>query len=131
MKCALKGSTTILSSNFKHPDYVTRTEIFWTVNPVREKMTPDLSKEPEYKGRVKYILSGDQIFNLTLYNATYEDEKMYCVRIVTDKEVEKYLGYPGIELKVTGTGTLKINDRLLIHTDELNVCFCRTQCGRS
>ncbi|XP_056595667.1 B-cell receptor CD22-like [Triplophysa dalaica] len=128
MKCALKGSTIILSGNFTQPDYLTRTEIFWTVNPVREKKTPDLSIEPEYKGRVKYILSDDQIFNLTLYNATNEDEKMYCVRIMTDKEHEKYLGYPGIELKVT-----ELNVEVPEEVVEGNsiVLFCKTTCNFS
>ncbi|XP_057187776.1 B-cell receptor CD22-like [Triplophysa rosa] len=126
MKCALKGSTTILFGSFTYPDDLTLTEIFWTVNPVREVETPDLSKEAEYKGRVKYIRSDDQTFFLKLCNATSEDEKMYCIRIVTDEETGKYLGYPGIELKVT-----ELNVEVPEEVIEGNsaVLFCKTTCN--
>nr|XP_055060149.1 uncharacterized protein LOC129443915 isoform X2 [Misgurnus anguillicaudatus] len=50
---------------------------------------------------------------------------MYCIRIVTNVEKEKYLGYPGVQLKVTEL-------RVEIHNEgNSTVLFCKTTCNLS
>lgn len=102
MKCVLKGSTTHLSGTYKNPDRVTVTEAFWAVNPVKGKAI-NLLDLPDYEGRVQYFPIKDRTFALRLSNVRHEDEGMYCIRIMTNVEIERYLGYPGIQLNVTGT----------------------------
>lgn len=107
IKCALKGSTTVLSGSFTYPKHLNIMETFWTVDPSRDKETLDVSKDPQYKNRVDHILNKNHTFIFKLSNVTRADKKMYCIRIVTDVEKEKYLGYPGIDLQVTGTVKLQ------------------------
>ncbi|XP_055060144.2 uncharacterized protein [Misgurnus anguillicaudatus] len=123
VKCALKGSTTLLFSNFTYPDGHNITKIFWTIDPVNVEETPDLSEDPEYKGRVKYILDKKQNFILKLSNITDEDEHMYYMKIVTNVENEKYLGRPGIKLKVTELRVEVYNE------GNSTVLFCKTTCN--
>lgn len=99
-KCALKGSTIHLSGSYKHPNYLTVTETFWTVNP-NKSLSINLLNHPDYSGRVQYF-QNKGIFFLSLSNVTHEDEGQYCLRILTNVEKQRYLGHPGIELKVTG-----------------------------
>ncbi|XP_073716276.1 uncharacterized protein [Misgurnus anguillicaudatus] len=125
VKCVLKGSTTALFGSFKYPDGHNITKIFWTIDPVKDKETPNLSEVPEYKDRVEYILDKKQNFILKLSNITDKDEHMYCIRIVTNVEKEKYLGYPGVQLKVTEL-------RVEIHNEgNSTVFFCKTTCNLS
>ncbi len=99
-KCALKGSTINLLGSYTHPTHLTVTEIFWTVNP-NKSTSINLLNHPDYSDRVQYFQNKEGLFFLGLSNVTHEDEGQYCLRILTNKEI-RYLGYPGIELKVTG-----------------------------
>ncbi len=99
-KCALKGSTIYLSGSYTHPTHLTVTETYWTVNPNKD-MSINLLNHPDYSGRVRFF-QNKGLFFLGLSNVTHEDEGQYCLRILTNEEKERYLGYPGIELKVTG-----------------------------
>ncbi|XP_065130473.1 uncharacterized protein [Paramisgurnus dabryanus] len=120
VKCVLKGSTIFLLSNFTYPDGLNSTKIFWTIDPVKDE---DLSEVPEYKGRVKYILGKKQKFILKLSKVRYEDEHMYCIKIVTNVKKQQYLGHPGVQLKVTGL-------RVKIHNEGNSaVLFCKTTCN--
>ncbi|XP_067259996.1 B-cell receptor CD22-like isoform X2 [Chanodichthys erythropterus] len=125
MKCVLKGSTTRLSGIYKHPDRLTVTEIFWTVNPVKDKENINLLNLPDYRDRVQYFHNKDKTFILTLSNVRLEDEGMYCLRIVTNKEREKYLGFPGIELRVT---ELRVEIPEEVVEKDSPVLFCNTTC---
>ncbi|XP_073716277.1 uncharacterized protein [Misgurnus anguillicaudatus] len=122
VKCALKGSTTLLSGRFKYPDGLNITKIFWIIDPVKDEKTPDLSEVPEYKGRVEYIMYEKQNF-LKLSNVTDEDEHMYCIRIITNVGKQQYLGHPGVKLKVTEL-------RVEVHNEGNSaVLFCKTTCN--
>ncbi len=99
-KCALKGSTIYLSGSYTLPDNLKVTETFWIVNPTTVTSI-NLLNHPDYSGRVQY-LKNKGLFFLGLSNVTHEDEGQYCLRILTNEEKERFLGYPGIELKVTG-----------------------------
>ncbi len=100
-KCALKGSTIHLSSSYKYPNHLTVTETFWTVNPNKDTSI-NLLNHPDYSDRVRFFQNKEGIFFLGLSNVTHEDEGQYCLKILTNEEKERFLGYPGIELKVTG-----------------------------
>ncbi|XP_065151126.2 uncharacterized protein [Paramisgurnus dabryanus] len=120
VKCVVKGSTTRLSSSYTYPYGLNIIKIFWTIDPVKDE---DLSEVPEYKGRFKYILDKKQNVILRLSNITDEDEHVYYMKIVTNVEKEKYLGYPGIQLNVTGL-------RVEIHNEGNSaVLFCKTTCN--
>jgi len=78
-------------------------ETIWTVNPVKGQDVINLLDLPDYKDRVQYFPIKNRTFTLRLSNVTREDEGMYCIRIITNEEAQRYLGFPGIELNVTGT----------------------------
>ncbi|XP_065130488.1 uncharacterized protein [Paramisgurnus dabryanus] len=121
VKCVVKGSNTLLSGSFTHPDGLNIIKIFWTIDPVKDE---DLSEVPEYKGRVEYILYEKQNFILKLSNITYEDENVYCTRIITN--VEKILGYPGVQLKVT---ELRVEVPEEVVEGNSAALFCKTTCN--
>jgi len=102
-RCVLKGSTTLLSGTFKHPDHLTVKETFWIVNPAKGQEFINLLDLPDYRGRVQYLPNKNRTFIFRLINVRREDEGIYCFRILTNEEKERYLGFPGIELNVTGT----------------------------
>ncbi|XP_065130472.1 uncharacterized protein [Paramisgurnus dabryanus] len=125
VNCALKGSTTFLSGNFTYPDGLTITKIFWTTDPIKcDEKAPDLSKVPEYKDRVKYIMGEKQNF-LKLSNVTDQDGHRYCMKILTNLKKEKYLGRPGIKLKVT---ELRVEVPEEVVEGNSAVLFCKSTC---
>ncbi|KAF4118227.1 hypothetical protein G5714_000278 [Onychostoma macrolepis] len=126
-KCALKGSTINLSGSYKHPDRLTVTEIFWTVNPNKGEEPVNLLNHPDYSGRVQF-LQKDQTLILSLSNVKHEDEAQYCIRILTDIKKERYLGYPGIELNVA---ELRVEIPEEVVEGESPVLFCKTTCDLS
>ncbi len=65
-------------------------------------MSINLLNHPDYSGRVRFFQNKEGLFFLGLSNVTHEDEGQYCLRILTNVEIQSFLGYPGIELKVTG-----------------------------
>ncbi|XP_048051853.1 B-cell receptor CD22-like [Megalobrama amblycephala] len=125
MKCVLKGSTTSLSGTYKHPDRLTMTEIYWTLNPVKDQENINLLNLPDYRDRVQYFPNKDKTFVLTLSNVRHEDEGRYCLRIVTNKEKQTYLGFPGIELRVT---ELRVEIPEEVVEKDSPVLFCNTTC---
>ncbi|XP_056090306.1 B-cell receptor CD22-like isoform X2 [Rhinichthys klamathensis goyatoka] len=126
-KCVLKGSTTHLSGTFKHPDHLTVTEIFWVKNPGKDKVI-NLLNLPDYRGRVEYFPSKDRTFILRLSNVRREDEGNYCIRILTNEERERFLGFPGIELSVT---ELRVEIPEEVVEKDSPVLFCKSTCNLS
>ncbi|XP_059408989.1 B-cell receptor CD22-like isoform X2 [Carassius carassius] len=127
-KCALKGSTVTVSGTYKHPNHLTVTEIFWTVNPSKRQGI-NLMTLPDYRDRVQYFPNKeDRMFFLKLSNVTHEDEGMYCIRILAGVEDQRFLGYPGIELNVT---ELRVEIPAEIIEGASPVLFCRTTCDLS
>ncbi len=101
---APKGSTVNMSCSYTYPQN-TLNDTFWMM--CEEDKKPDdkksLKEYPEYKDRVEYI--EDRQKNtavLRLHNITENDEREYCFRLITDTEKEKWIGKPGIQLKVSG-----------------------------
>uniref|UniRef100_A0A8C1S319 B-cell receptor CD22 n=1 Tax=Cyprinus carpio TaxID=7962 RepID=A0A8C1S319_CYPCA len=99
--CALKNSSVIMSCSYTYPTGHQIKKVFWTKNPEHGKEPPDLSEDPEYSQRLRYL--GDEPKNCTirLSHVTQKDENEYCFRFITDKPGEKWLGHPGVHLTVT------------------------------
>uniref|UniRef100_A0A8C1QLG0 Ig-like domain-containing protein n=1 Tax=Cyprinus carpio TaxID=7962 RepID=A0A8C1QLG0_CYPCA len=81
-----------------------------------------------YSGRVQYFPDKEQTFFLKLSNVTHEDEGMYCLRILTNVEKQRYLGFPGIDLKVT---ELRVEIPEEVVEGESSVLVCKTTCNLS
>ncbi|XP_066511087.1 B-cell receptor CD22-like [Hoplias malabaricus] len=95
--CALKGSTVFMNGSYTHPDNLTVKEAFWSINTDKK---PDMSKDPNYSGRVEYFTDEQKKhFSLKLSNVEKKDERDFYFRFITDKD--KWLGYPGVQLKIT------------------------------
>ncbi|XP_037399360.1 B-cell receptor CD22-like isoform X1 [Pygocentrus nattereri] len=101
-KCALKGSTVYMSSDYRYPSHLEVVKRFWAINPAKNVEPVDLTTDPEYSGRTEYFEGGNKLFYLKLMNVTERDEHMYCIRITTNIESQRYLFYPGVTLNVTG-----------------------------
>ncbi|XP_067296812.1 pregnancy-specific beta-1-glycoprotein 5 isoform X2 [Pseudorasbora parva] len=125
-KCVLKGSSTVLSGTYTHPNHLTVTQIFWAVNPVKSEAI-NLLDRPDYRDRVQYFQK-NQTSLLKLSNVRREDEGMYCLRILTNEEKERFLGYPGIELKVT---ELRVEIPEEVVEKQSPVLVCKTTCNLS
>ncbi|KAL7845240.1 hypothetical protein AOLI_G00234320 [Acnodon oligacanthus] len=100
--CALKGSTVFMNGTFTHPEGLTVTETFWTIDPVPGVELTDLSKEPVYSGRVEFFTDEQKHFSLKLSDVMEKDEHQFCFRIKTNGGKERWLGKPGVQLRVTG-----------------------------
>ncbi|KAG1955976.1 B-cell receptor CD22-like [Pimephales promelas] len=124
-RCVLKGSTTFLSGTFKHPDHLTVKETFWIVNPVKDQEFINLLDLPDYRGRVQYFPNKNRTFILRLSNVRREDEGIYCFRIITNEEAQRYLGFPGIELNVT---ELRVEIPEEVVEKDSPVLFCKSTC---
>ncbi|NP_001108035.2 uncharacterized protein isoform X1 [Danio rerio] len=122
--CVLKGSTMRLSGSYKHPDGLTVTEIFWTVNIEKGKAI-NLLNNPNYTGRVDYFQI-EEMFFLKLSNVRHEDEGMYCIRIETKVEKQQFLGFPGIELTVTD---LRVETPAEVVEGDSPVLTCKSSCN--
>ncbi|XP_036412878.1 B-cell receptor CD22-like [Colossoma macropomum] len=99
--CALKGSTVFMNGTYTLPEGLTVMESFWVIHPTSGVESTDLSKDPDYSGRVEYLTDEQKHFSLKLIDVMKKDENQYCFRIKTSVEKEKWLGYPGIMLSVT------------------------------
>uniref|UniRef100_W5KBG4 Ig-like domain-containing protein n=1 Tax=Astyanax mexicanus TaxID=7994 RepID=W5KBG4_ASTMX len=98
--CALNGSTVFMNGTFTHPEQLTVKKSFWAIDPVKNVEPNDLSKDPNYSGRVINLIDKRK-FYLKLSNVTKKDEHRYCFRIITNKPDQKWLGKPEVTLQVT------------------------------
>ncbi|KAL6482250.1 hypothetical protein MHYP_G00103300 [Metynnis hypsauchen] len=103
--CALKGSTVFMNGTFTHPEGRTVTETFWTLD---QRQKPDLSKDPVYSGRVEFFTDEQKHFSLKLRDVMKKDERQFYFRIITNKETEKWVGVPGVKLRVTDVVELHV-----------------------
>ncbi|XP_043097339.1 myelin-associated glycoprotein-like isoform X2 [Puntigrus tetrazona] len=127
MKCALKGSTVHLSGSYKHPNNIKVKDEFWIVNPVKGAEPVNLLNHPDYTGRVQFFRT-DGLFFLNLSDVKHEDKGIYCIRILTDVDKDKYLFYRGIELKVTD---LRVEIPEEVVEGQSPVLVCKSTCNLS
>uniref|UniRef100_A0A3B4BZ13 Ig-like domain-containing protein n=1 Tax=Pygocentrus nattereri TaxID=42514 RepID=A0A3B4BZ13_PYGNA len=97
--CALKGSTVFMNGTFTHPEGLTVKETFWGKH-TGEELT-DLSKDPDYSGRVEFLTDDQKHFSLKLSDVIKRDEHQFCFRIKTNVEKERWVGTPGVQLRLT------------------------------
>uniref|UniRef100_A0A3B1JST7 Ig-like domain-containing protein n=1 Tax=Astyanax mexicanus TaxID=7994 RepID=A0A3B1JST7_ASTMX len=100
--CALNGSTVFMNGTFTHPEHLTVNKSFWVIDPVKGVDSPDLSTVSSFSGRVEYFIDEQNNFALKLSNIMKKDEHKYCFRVTTTLETDKWIGTPGIKLRVTG-----------------------------
>ncbi len=99
--CALKGSTVNMSCSYTYPQQYKLIDTFWIKMP--DELIKSLKEYPEYKDRVEYIEDRqNKTAVLRLHNITENDERAYYFRLITDNEIQKWTGQPGIQLKVSG-----------------------------
>ncbi|XP_066511166.1 B-cell receptor CD22-like [Hoplias malabaricus] len=121
--CALKGSTVFMNGSYTHPDGLTVTEKFWVHN---SELT-DLRKDSDYSGRVEYFTDKQKNhFSLKLSNVEKKDEHQYCFRIITNQDSQKWLGKPGVPLKVT---ELRVETPGAVTEGGAAVLTCVTTCS--
>ncbi len=99
--CALKGSTVNMSCSYTYPQQYKLNDTFW-INRTDEPIK-SLKEYPEYKDRVEYIEDRqNKTAVLRLHNITENDGSEYCFRLITDTELQRWIGKPGVQLKVSG-----------------------------
>uniref|UniRef100_A0A3B1KKF9 Ig-like domain-containing protein n=1 Tax=Astyanax mexicanus TaxID=7994 RepID=A0A3B1KKF9_ASTMX len=100
--CAVKGSTVSMTGRFQHPEGLKVTETFWIRDSFTILSWPDLRTASDYSGRVEYSVNEQNHVSFKLSNVIKRDEQEYCLRIITNEEKQRYLGRPGVTLRVTG-----------------------------
>ncbi|XP_036413127.1 Fc receptor-like protein 2 [Colossoma macropomum] len=124
--CALKGSTVFMNGTYSHPERLTVTETFWVIDPVQGVEKPDLSKDPNYSGRVEYLTDEQKHFSLKLSDVMKKDEHKYYFRVITGVEKERWLGKPGVQLRVT---ELHVETPGEVTEGETADLTCKTTCS--
>ncbi|XP_053085870.1 B-cell receptor CD22-like [Pangasianodon hypophthalmus] len=124
--CALKGSTVFMNGTYTHPTGLTVENRFWLINPVKGKEPTDLLKEPGYSDRVEYLGDEQKHFSLRLSDVKKTDEHMYCFRIITNIDKEKFQGHPGVTLTVTD---LQVIAPAEVTEGQSAVLTCKTTCS--
>ncbi|XP_043106433.1 B-cell receptor CD22-like [Puntigrus tetrazona] len=100
--CALMNSSVTIKCTYQKPDRHLIWKTFWTKGPIiKNAEPPDLSEDPEYSQRFKYL--GDKKKNCTmrLSHVTQKDSHKYYFRFITDKPGGKWIGRSGVTLTVT------------------------------
>ncbi|XP_036413123.1 B-cell receptor CD22-like [Colossoma macropomum] len=124
--CALKGSTVFMNGTYTHPERLTVTETFLVIDPVQGVEPTDLSKDPDYSGRVEYLTDEQKHFSLKLSDVMKKDEHQFCFRIKTNVEKEKWFGKPGVQLRVT---ELHVETPPEVAEGETADLTCKTTCN--
>ncbi|XP_037399220.1 uncharacterized protein LOC119264694 [Pygocentrus nattereri] len=124
--CALNGSTVFMNGTFTHPEGLTVTKSFWTIDPVPGVELTDLSKDPDYSGRVECLTDKQKHFSLKLSDVMKKDEHRFCFRIITNEEKERWLGEPGVQLRVT---ELHVEAPVEVTEGQTADLTCKTTCS--
>ncbi|KAI5089722.1 B-cell receptor CD22 [Silurus meridionalis] len=124
--CALKGSTVVLRATYTHPTDVTVERVFWVIDPVKGRNLTDLRNDSSYSGRVEYLEGEQNHFSLRLSDVKKSDKHNYCCRIITNEDKERYLGYPGVILRVTD---LQLIAPAEVTEGESVILTCKTTCS--
>ncbi|KAL7852102.1 hypothetical protein SRHO_G00178870 [Serrasalmus rhombeus] len=90
-----------MNATFTHPEGLTVRKTFWVIDPVKGLKKTDLSKDPDYSGRVEFFTDDQKHFSLKLSDVVKKDEHQFCFRINTNVEKERWVGKPGVQLRVT------------------------------
>ncbi|KAL7852246.1 hypothetical protein SRHO_G00180310 [Serrasalmus rhombeus] len=124
--CALKGSEVTMSCTYTYPSDHSVQKAFWMNKLVTGGEAPNLSNDPEYRGRVQYL--GDKQHNCTvlLRNLTEKDQSKYYFRFITDQPGGGWQGTGGVDLSVTDL-QVEVPERV-IEGDNITLT-CKTTCS--
>ncbi|XP_053085651.1 B-cell receptor CD22-like [Pangasianodon hypophthalmus] len=124
--CAIRGSTVFMNGTYTHPTHLTVENRFWLINPVPGIEPTDLRNEPGYSDRVEYLGDEQKHFSLRLSDVKKTDEHMYCVRVITNDQKERWVGVPGVTLTVTD---LQVIAPAEVTEGQSAVLTCKTTCS--
>ncbi|XP_053085876.1 B-cell receptor CD22-like [Pangasianodon hypophthalmus] len=124
--CAIRGSTVFMNGTYTHPTRLTVMNRFWLINPVPGIEPTDLRNESGYSGRVEYLGDEQNHFSLRLSDVKKTDEHMYCLRIITNDQKERWMGVPGVTLTVTD---LQVIAPAAVTEGQSAVLTCKTTCS--
>ncbi|KAK3530053.1 hypothetical protein QTP86_011065 [Hemibagrus guttatus] len=71
------------------------------VREARLRWFGHVQRRDSYSDRVQYLTDEQNHFSLRLSDVKKTDEHMYCFRITTNIEIDKFMGFPGVKLTVT------------------------------
>ncbi|XP_038561244.1 sialoadhesin-like [Micropterus salmoides] len=102
--CALKGSTVDINCTYTYPSSLNNhdtkvQETFWFTKE-SNNVYVGLKTDPEYSGRVEYICQNKRC-TLRITDLRESDSAEYKFRFITNQELGKYTGLPGVTLSVT------------------------------
>ncbi|XP_050961681.1 B-cell receptor CD22-like [Labeo rohita] len=127
--CALKGSTVNMSCSYTYPQQYKLSDTFWIMCEKQNK-TEDiksLTEYPEYKDRVEYTEDREnKTAILRLHNITENDERAYCFRILTETDLQRWIGRVGILLNVSA---LQVKAPQLVLKKQTVNLTCETTCN--
>ncbi|KAK9981625.1 hypothetical protein ABG768_001149 [Culter alburnus] len=113
-----------MSCTYRYPQQYNLTETFWIKKPYVD--IKSLKEYQEYKDRVEYIEDRqNKTAVLRLHNVTEDDEKEYVFRLITATEGQRWIGEPGIQLKVSA---LQVQAPQQVLEKETVNLTCRTTC---
>ncbi|XP_036416145.1 sialoadhesin-like [Colossoma macropomum] len=125
--CALKGSAVTIECTYTPPNNHSVQKAFWTKELVTSVLEPpDLSDDPEYRGRVQYLGDEQQDCALKLRNVSENDQSKYYFTFITDQPGGKYQGEGGVDLSVTDL-QVEVPERV-IEGDNVTLT-CKTTCS--
>lgn len=101
--CALEGSSVNMSCTYTCPQDLTVKKAFWIIED--HTNASDISEDPSYSKRIKADCGNKSKGNCTLHieRLTKGDAKTYYCRITTNKNEQRWIGKPGLNLSVTGS----------------------------
>ncbi|KAL7852240.1 hypothetical protein SRHO_G00180250 [Serrasalmus rhombeus] len=127
--CALKGSTVTMRCIYRYHSGPVVLKAFWTKQWGQGSEPPDLSDDPEYRGRVQYLVDKQHNCTLRLSDVRETDQSKYYFTFITDQPGGKYQGEGGFDLSVTDlqVEVLEEDRGIVIEGDEVTLT-CKTTC---
>ncbi|XP_036952865.1 B-cell receptor CD22-like isoform X2 [Acanthopagrus latus] len=98
--CAFKGSTVDMSCTYRYPSTVQRVENRFWFRTVQNENYVGLKNELGYSGRVQYDCINKDC-SLRITDLRESDSAEYKFRFITNQPGGRYIGSPGVTLRVT------------------------------
>uniref|UniRef100_A0A8D3BHY8 Ig-like domain-containing protein n=1 Tax=Scophthalmus maximus TaxID=52904 RepID=A0A8D3BHY8_SCOMX len=126
--CAFSGSTVNITCYYRYPEYVNGVALkqqtgFWFKNDMKNV---DLSKDPQYSGRVKSVCKNFECC-LTIRNLTTNDSAEYNFGFTTERHKGTVIGSPGVTVSVKDP-QLQVHIRRSMHIGIWTELTCHSRC---
>uniref|UniRef100_A0A3B5AAG2 Ig-like domain-containing protein n=1 Tax=Stegastes partitus TaxID=144197 RepID=A0A3B5AAG2_9TELE len=95
--CAFEGSTVEMHCSYTYPPRIRVAETFWFTK-MKDNQFVELKADQDYHGRVEY---SKKSCSLTIKSLKKTDSAEYKFRFITNQELGKYTGEPGVTLSVS------------------------------